>query len=78
MCCTPHIVLNVLLTTIRRRNKLGITLSRWKDTNNRNIYEIWHFERQVPMYVRITKGSDHKISEVQIRFCGVKIEEVRH
>jgi hypothetical protein len=42
---------------------------------------VWHVERQVRMYARITNGSDHRISERAIGFCGVRgvqIEQAGH
>jgi len=33
---------------------------------------VWHVDRQVPMYVRLTKGSGDRISELQITFYGCR------
>jgi hypothetical protein len=42
---------------------------------------VWQNKRHVHMYARITKGSGHRISELQISFCvcrGVQIEQAGH
>jgi hypothetical protein len=42
---------------------------------------VWYVERQVRMYAKITNGSGHRISEIQISFCvgrRVQIEQGGH
>jgi len=45
------------------------------------MHEVWNFKRYGLMYARITIGSGHRISEVQIRFYGargIQIEQAGH